>query len=57
MGGYLLTEVWQAQRGLIGRVTTLEAQRNEDVKNFDTLREDIKEMRNDIKELLREVRK
>jgi hypothetical protein len=57
IGGALTGEVWNDVRLLNSRVTTLEAQRAEDRKAFDSLKEDIREIRADIKELLREVRK
>lgn len=57
LGGGLLAEVWTAQRGLIERVTTLEAQRQSDHDLIASLNASIKDIQSDIKELLREVRK
>lgn len=57
IGAALMAQVWNDVRGTISRVTVLEAQRTEDVKSFNQLKDDIREIRTDMKELLREIRK
>ncbi len=57
VGAGLCCLVWNDVRDVNKRVTTLEAQRTEDQRAYTELRESIKDIQRDIKELLREIRK
>lgn len=57
LGAGLCCLVWNDVRDVTKRVTALEAYREGDLARFSDLRDAIKEIQSDIKELLREIRK